>query len=66
MRRLLRPVVTMDEQDAIAEQLLRELEQREWAAIVAKSGSQRFLDQLAAEARREDAAGETRDSGERR
>ncbi len=53
------------EQDAIAERLRLELEAREWDAIIAKPGSQRFLDHLVAEARREDAAGKTKESGDR-
>ena len=71
MTELLRRVVdelerlSPEQQDAIAEVIQRELEEREWDAIVAKPGSQRFLELLAAEARREDAAGETQESGER-
>ena len=54
-----------EQQDAIAAAMQRELEEREWDALVAKPGSQRFLEQLAAEARAENAAGETQESGER-
>jgi hypothetical protein len=54
-----------ERQDAMAEVIRRGVEEREWEAIVAKPGSQRFLEQLAAEARREDAAGQTREAGER-
>ncbi|MGH2562137.1 MAG: hypothetical protein ACRDJH_24010 [Thermomicrobiales bacterium] len=43
-----------DQQDAIAEVIQRELAEREWDAIVAKPASQRFLEELAAEARGED------------
>jgi len=59
---LLRRVVALieqlppEQQDAIAEILLRELEEWEWEAMVAKPASRRFLAHLAAEARREDAA----------
>lgn len=48
-----------EQQDAIAEVIERELEEREWDVIVATPASQRFLQELAAEGRREDAAGET-------
>jgi hypothetical protein len=51
-----------EQQDALAEVMLRELEEREWDALVAQPGSHRFLDRLATEARREDAAGETKAS----
>ena len=54
-----------EQQAAIAEVIQRELEEREWDAIVAKPGSQRFLEHLAAEARRDEAAGETREAGDR-
>ena len=54
-----------EQQDAIAAAMQRELEEREWDALVATPGSQRFLEELAAEARAEDAAGETQESGER-
>lgn len=54
-----------EQQDAIAEVIARELEEREWDALVAKPASQRFLARLAAEARREDAAGQTRPSTDR-
>lgn len=50
-----------EQQDAIAELLQQELEEREWEAIVAKPGSQSFLAQLATEARRERARGQLRD-----
>ena len=53
-----------DEQDVFAETLRLELEAREWNAIIAKPGSQRFLDHLVAEARRADAAGKTKESGD--
>ena len=71
MTELLRRVVaeverlSPEQQDAIAEVIQRELEEREWEAIVANPGSHRFLERLAAEARREDAAGETREAGDR-
>ncbi len=48
-----------EQQDELAELLQRELEEREWDALVASPESLRFLAQLAANARREDAAGET-------
>lgn len=54
-----------EQQDAIAEAMERELEEREWEALVAKPGSQRFLDRLAAEARHADATGQTRESTDR-
>ncbi|MDP9363658.1 MAG: hypothetical protein M3Q10_05440 [Chloroflexota bacterium] len=54
-----------EQQDAIAEAIERELEEQEWESLLAKPGSQRFLDALVAEAQREDAAGKTRESGDR-
>ena len=50
------------QQDTIAEAIERELEELEWDAIVGSPASQRFLDELAAEARREHAAGLTQES----
>ena len=73
MTELLRAVVARiellpaDQQDAIAEVIqreLEELEEREWDALVASPASQRVLEQLATEARREDAAGRARESGD--
>lgn len=70
MTDLLRQVVAQiellppEEQDAITEGMQCALEEREWDALLAKPGSQRFLDELRAEARREDAAGKTRESVE--
>lgn len=61
MTDLLRQVVAQvellppEEQDALAETMQRALEEREWDALLAKPGSQRFLDELTAEARCEDA-----------
>ena len=57
-------LLTPEAQDAIAAKLQEELEEREWDALVSKPGSQRFLQQLAAEARAEQAAGTTRDLDE--
>lgn len=54
-----------EQQDAIAEAIRRELEEREWDALLAKPGSRRALARLTAEARHEDAAGETLESEER-
>ncbi len=54
-----------EQQDAIAEAMQRELEEREWDALVAGPASQRFLARLAADARREEAAGQTRPSTDR-
>jgi hypothetical protein len=54
-----------EHQEAIAEVILRELEEREWDGLVATPGSQRFLERLTTEARREDAAGQTRESTDR-
>jgi len=51
-------------QDALAEILEQEIEEQEWDAIVRTPGSQRYLEHLAQEARREDAANETRDLDE--
>ena len=48
-----------EQQDAIAAAMERELEEREWDALVASPDSQRFLARLAAEARQEDATGQT-------
>jgi DnaJ-domain-containing protein 1 len=53
------------QQDAIAEAIQRELEELEWDALVSTPNSQRFLDELAAEARREHAAGLTVESTDR-
>ena len=70
MTELLRRVVAQiellppEQQDAIAEALQRELEEREWDDLLATPASQRFLDELVAEALQEDAAGKTRESGE--
>lgn len=51
---------------ALIRQKLKELEEeeREWDALVSTPGSQRFLDMLAEEARKENAAGLTRDLDE--
>jgi DnaJ-domain-containing protein 1 len=49
-----------EQQDAIAEAILRELEEREWDELVAKPSSQRFLEHLVA-----DAAGLTQESTDR-
>lgn len=71
MTETLRRVVALIEQlpaeqlDALAELMQRELEEREWAALVAQPRSQRVLDHLASEARREDAAGQTHESTDR-
>ncbi len=54
-----------DQQDAIAELMMRELEEREWDALVTSEASQDYLRRLVAEARAEDAAGETQDSTDR-
>jgi len=54
-----------DQQDAIAELMLRELEEREWDALVISEASQEYLRRLVAEARAEDAAGEIQDSTDR-
>ena len=53
-----------EEQDAIAELIAEELEEREWDTLLARPDSQRHLARLAAEARREDAAGETLEWGD--
>lgn len=55
-----------EQQDAIAEVIERELEEREWDVMVATPASQRFLQELAGEGRREDAAGETLELTDRR
>lgn len=71
MTELLKQVVAQveqlpsEQQDEIAELMRREREEREWDAIVSTPASQRFLEHLAAEARREEAAGETMESGDR-
>ncbi len=48
-----------EEQDAIATLIQREEDEREWERIVRTPASQRFLQHLVAEARSEDAAGQT-------
>ena len=52
------------QQNAIARAMEREMEEMEWDALIAQPRSQRLLDDLAAEAHRADAAGETRDAGD--
>jgi acetylornithine deacetylase/succinyl-diaminopimelate desuccinylase-like protein len=47
------------EQDALAESIERELEEREWEALLARPESAEFLGRLASEAREEHAAGRT-------
>ncbi len=54
-----------EEQDAIAEVIERELADRRWDALYASPASERFLERLEAEARREDAAGLTQESTDR-
>lgn len=54
-----------EEQDAIAEVIERELADRRWDALFASPASERFLERLEAEARREDAAGLTQESTDR-
>ena len=54
-----------EEQDAIAEGIERELADRKWEALFASPASDRFLERLEAEARREDAAGLTQESMDR-
>lgn len=53
-----------EQQDAIAEVMLREVEEREWDVLVSGDASQRFLLHLAAEARAEDARGQTHDASD--
>jgi hypothetical protein len=55
-----------EQQDAIAEVIERELEEREWEELVGSPASQRFLEALADEARAEDAAGQTRPTADYR
>lgn len=50
-----------DVQRHIAEMIALELEERQWTALVSAPESQQFLNELAAEARAEIAAGKTRD-----
>ena len=50
------------EQDAIAEVIERELADRKWDALFASPASERFLERLASEARREVTAGQTQDA----
>ena len=50
-----------DQQDKIAALIQLELEEWEWDALVATPQSQRFLDLLVEEARRDEAAGRLRD-----
>jgi regulator of protease activity HflC (stomatin/prohibitin superfamily) len=52
------------EQDAIAELMERELEEREWDALLARPEAQRYLAHLVAQADKEDEAGETRELGD--
>lgn len=54
-----------EQQDAIAQVILTELSEREWDAMVSTPASQRFLQELATEARQEDAFGATRESTDR-
>ena len=53
------------QQNTIAEAIERELEELGWDALVASPASQRFLDELAAGAHRDHAAGLTRESTDR-
>ena len=53
------------EQDAIAEVIERALADRTWDALFAAPASERFLDRLVSEARREDEAGLTQESTDR-
>jgi len=53
-----------EQQDAIAELIQQELEEREWDALVSSPASQAVLARMAADALRDDAAGETRESGD--
>jgi len=70
MTELLKRVVSQVEllpaadQDAIAALIAEELEEREWDELISRPESQRFLERLAAEAREEDAAGETIEVGD--
>ena len=64
LRRVLLQVEELpaEEQDALAEAIERALEEREWDVLTSQPQSTAFLEHLAAEARREDAAGQTRDA----
>ena len=70
MTELLRQVVAEIEQlpeadqDAIAQAIQIELDERQWDALFATPASERFLADLADKIRWEDAAGETREIGD--
>ena len=54
-----------EEQDAIAEVIEKELADRKWDNLLSSPASERFLERLGSEARREDAAGQTQESTDR-
>jgi hypothetical protein len=54
-----------EQQDALADVILLELEEREWYALVSAPGSARFLQQLKAEAEQEDRTGTAVTSNDR-
>ncbi len=70
MTELLRHVVSRTEQlppreqDALAKIIEEELDEREWAVLVATPRSQRFLELMAAKVLAEDEAGLTPESGD--
>ncbi len=53
-----------ERQDKIAELIQAELDEQDWNALFATPVSERFIQELADEARREVAAGKTRDMAE--
>ena len=53
------------EQDAIAEIIERELADRKWDALFASPASERFVNRLVSDAKREQAAGLVRESTDR-
>lgn len=52
-----------DEQNALAKRILEEIDEQEWDQIVSQSHVQKALIDLADEAMRQEAAGETEDGG---
>jgi hypothetical protein len=52
-------LLSPEQQDAVAEVILLELEEREWDALVGAPGSEQFLQQLKSEALVEDQSGKT-------
>lgn len=53
----------VEEQNAIAERILEEIDEREWDRIISTPHVQRAIAELAEEARQQEIAGETEEGG---